>query len=70
MVSVGESVFMQTAMPTVKHPKTFDSVTRILLDCASKRTYITQTLANTLELKAERTEELSSYIWQQPVNDS
>ena len=63
MVSVGESVFIQTAMPNVKHSKTSDSVAiRILLDCGSKWTYITQTLANTLELKAERTEELSSYI--------
>ena len=56
MVLVGESVFMQTAMIEVKHPKTSASVTtRILLDWGSQGTYITQSLANK---KAERTEEL------------
>ena len=59
MVLVGESVFMQTAMIEVKHPKTCASVTtRILLDWGSQRTYITQSLANKLGLKAARTEEL------------
>ena len=59
MVSVGESVFMQTATSEVKHPKTSASVTtRILLDCGSQRTYITQSLANKLGLKEERTEKL------------
>ena len=59
MVSVGESVFMQTATTEVKHPTTGNAMTtRILLDCGSQRTYISRSLANKLGLKPEKEEEL------------
>ncbi|XP_060588499.1 uncharacterized protein LOC132743919 [Ruditapes philippinarum] len=59
MVSHGETVFMQTASSTVKNPDTSSTAnTRILLDCGSQRTYITQRLVNKLGLKQEGVEEL------------
>ncbi|XP_060608071.1 uncharacterized protein LOC132760172 [Ruditapes philippinarum] len=59
MLSHGESVFMQTALTDIQNPTSNESVkTRILLDCGSQRTYITQSLADKLRLKKQYVEEL------------
>jgi hypothetical protein len=60
LVSIGESVLMQTATTEVKKPGGEVSMkTRLLLDCGSQRTYITESLANKLGLKTDRVEELN-----------
>lgn len=59
MVSSSEMVLMQTASTDVKNGKTGASQqVRILLDCGSQRTYITQRLADTLGLKGEKEENI------------
>ena len=48
----GENVLLQTATTDIKNPQTNQTVTaRVLLDPCSHLTYITQKLANKLELK-------------------
>ena len=48
----GENVLLQTTTTDIKNPQSNEAVTaRVLLDPGSYRTYITQKLANKLELK-------------------
>ena len=48
----GENVLLQTATTDIKNPQSNQTVTaRVLFDPSSHRTYITQKLANKLELK-------------------
>ncbi|XP_060589617.1 uncharacterized protein LOC132744845 [Ruditapes philippinarum] len=64
MLSHGESVFMQTALTDIQNPTSNESVkTRILLDCGSQRTYITQSLADKLRLKKQYVEELHVFTF-------
>ncbi len=59
LVSSEEMVLMQTALTEIKNPKNSDSQkTRLLLDCGSQRTYITESLANKLGLKHEQEQEI------------
>ena len=58
LISSGEMILMQTAKTELKNPLNSSSQqTRILLDCGSQRTYITEQLATTLGLeRGEETE--------------
>ena len=59
LISSDEMVLMQTALTEVKNPKSSkERKTRLLLDCGSQRTYITQSLADSLGLKRERSTEI------------
>lgn len=59
LVSSGEIVLMQTAKAELKHPQNSASEqVRLLLDCGSQRTYITENLAARLGLKKEEEIEL------------
>ena len=56
----GENVLLQTATTDIKNPQSNQTVTaRVLLDPGSHRTYITQKLANKLELKRLQKEIIS-----------
>jgi len=64
MLSHGETVFMQTAQTEIQNPKSTASMTtRIMLDCGSQRTYITQALVNKLGLKKEHDKERRVYTF-------
>ena len=64
MVSHGETVFMQTANAEVRNPETTSATnTRLLLDCGSQRTYVTETLVKRLNIKTEGTEELRVFTF-------
>ena len=64
MVSHGETVYMQTAKSDVENPQTMDTVnTRLLLDCGSQRTYITESLVKRLKLKTDGEEELRVFTF-------
>ena len=54
LISSGETVLMQTAVAEITNPYE-DSLhqVRLLLDCGSQRTYITESLANKLNLERE-----------------
>ena len=57
LISSGESVLMQTAVAEITNPYEDSShQVRLLLDCGSQRTYITESLANKLNL--ERADEI------------
>ena len=59
LISSGEMVLMQTAKTEVKNPLTANSdVIRILLDSGSQRTYITEKLAEQLQLSKDKEEEI------------
>lgn len=59
MVSTGEMVLMQTAKTEVKNKENSKSTdVRLLLDCGSQRTYITEGLANKLGLRKEKGEDI------------
>ena len=59
LMSSGEIVFMQTAITNVKNPNDSRSEhTRILLDSRSQRTYITENLAEKLNLKGDNEQEI------------
>lgn len=60
LVSAGESVLMQTARSEVVGPiKSRVVKTRLLMDCGSQRTYVSQELADKLGLKPTKVEELN-----------
>ena len=57
--NVVEIVLMQTARTKLKNPKTSSKTeARVLLDSGSQRTYITERLANELNLKVDETHEI------------
>ena len=59
LVSSNDMVLMQTALVEIQNPKNaFSLKTRLLLDCGSQRTYITESLANRLGLKKESEQEI------------
>ena len=59
LVSSSEIVLMQTAKCEVKNPlKPISDTVRILLDSGSQRTYVTERLAEQLQLKKEKEEEI------------
>ncbi|XP_060575739.1 uncharacterized protein LOC132733143 [Ruditapes philippinarum] len=59
MISAGEMVLMQTATTEVNNPNGNGAQNiRVLLDCGSQRTYITQKLADNLKLKGTKEEEI------------
>ena len=54
LISSGESGLMQTAMAEITNPyENSAHEVRLLLDCGSQRTYITENLANKLNLERE-----------------
>ena len=60
LISSGETVLMQTAKTDIRNPMTSMTQTvRMLLDTGSHRTYITESLAKTLNLKMGELTELS-----------
>ena len=60
LISSGETVLMQTAKTDIRNPMTSTTQTvRMLLDTGSHRTYITESLAKTLNLKMGELTELS-----------
>jgi hypothetical protein len=59
LLSHGGSVFMQTSLTDIQNLTSNESVkTRLLFDCGSQRSYITQSLAYKLRLKQQYVEEL------------
>ena len=59
LISSGETVLMQTAKTDIRNPMTSMTQTvRMLLDTGSHRTYITESLAKTLNLKMGEMTEL------------
>ena len=57
LISSGEMVLMQTAKSEIKNPTNAKSnIVRILLDSGSQRTYITEELANKLQLAKNKEE--------------
>ena len=58
-------MLMQTAKCEVKNPtKSKSEIVRILLDSGSKRTYITEKLAEQLQLTREKEEEIKTCdVW-------
>lgn len=59
LISSGEMVLMQTAKAEIKNPIANKSeVVRILLDSGSQRTYITEKLAEQLQLPKDKEEEI------------
>jgi hypothetical protein len=64
MLSHEESVFLQTALTDIQSPTSNQNVkARILLDCGSQRTYITQSLADKLRLKQQYVEEFHVFTF-------
>ena len=64
MLAAGEKVLMQTALAEVANPLSNNKInTRILLDCGSQRSYITQDLTNKLGLKPVATDDLLIYTF-------
>jgi len=60
MVASTNQVLMQTATVTVRNRKQSSSTSvRLILDSGSQRPYITEKLANVLQLTLDRTEKLS-----------
>ena len=60
LISSGEMVLMQTAKAEIKNPlSTKNNVVRILLDSGSQRTYITEKLAEQLQLSKDKEEEIN-----------
>ena len=60
LLSVGETVLMQTATAHIENPyANIASKVRVLFDTGSQRTYITEKLAKNLKLKLGTTDELS-----------
>ena len=67
----GEQVLMQTALTDVVNLDTSEKLsTRLLLDCGSQRTYISEDLVNKLQLVPNNTEILTvfSLVLQSPRN--
>ena len=59
LVSSGEMLLMQTAKTEIKGQRnTKGEIVRILLDSGSQRTYVTEALADKLQLKREKEEEI------------
>ena len=59
LVTSGEMVLMQTAKTEIKGQRnTKGEIVRILLDSGSQRTYVTEALADKLQLKREKEEEI------------
>ena len=58
----GEQVLMQTALADTVNLETSKKLsTRLLLDCGSQRTYISEDLVNKLQLKPSNTEILTVF---------
>ena len=59
LISSGEIVLMQTATTQVKNPNNAPSeLTRLFLDSGSQRTYLTEKLADRLNLKGDNEQEI------------
>ena len=64
MLAIGEQVLMQTATTMVANNKGTRVIqTRLCFDSGSRRSYITEDLANKLELKAKGHETLSVFTF-------
>ena len=65
----GEQVLMQTALADTVNLKTSQKqTTRLLLDCGSQRTHISEDLVHKLQLMPSNTEILTVFTLQSPRN--